>query len=82
MGGLYDDICNSVIPHLFHGLFHIINLDSIPFQKFGHNHFAGPGTVNFPIREGISNFTLDNIDCFLSGGVVACAEADNKDCFL
>lgn len=65
MGRLYDHFCDAVCDHLFHGLGYVVDPDIVPFQKFCHDHFTGPGTVNLIIREMFSDALFNHIDGLL-----------------
>ena len=81
MGRLYDHFCDAVCDHLFHGFGYVVDPDIVPFQKFCHDHFTGPGTVNLIIREMFSDALFNHIDGLFAGIRKTGTETDHQNRF-
>ena len=55
--------------------------DIVPFQKFCHDHFTGPGTVNLIIGEMFSDALFNHIDGLFAGIRKTGTETDHQNRF-
>ena len=82
MGRLYDHFCDAVCDHLLHGFGYIVDFDIVSCQKFCHDHFTGPGTINLIIGEMFTDTLFNHIDGLFAGIRKTGTETDHQNGFF